>query len=169
MSRNIHKSLALLRRIEIPSRPLEWTARHILVKVMNTLSFNRRIICRTLLLLAEHFRVLYQFSLQPRRNLRALGHNIINQNIIFLCDFKGLFQILQPFRIDTHRLICQNIQPRLHTRLDILGLFPVITADNNHIPRPFFHHPLEEIAAPVNLCLPARRIIASIIKSVYLL
>ena len=126
-----------------------------------------RLLGCALLHLAKEFGDSNQHALQLVVNLRALGHNIIHHNAICRSVVERLLQDSKVLLIDSHRLVRQNVNASIHSRLDISRLFAIVTRQDYNITLLLLNHLLQEILARIELLVPRRGTLRALVVNLH--
>src|SRR5687768_16171772 len=106
---DINNAFSLLFNIKEPRGTDERRPGNHLGIVMNALLRNSGILRSSLLKRAENFRRSGKFALQESRDLKTLGHYIVEQEVLLFRRSEGFLEHLKTCGVDRHRFVCKNI------------------------------------------------------------
>ncbi len=123
---DVDQAFALLRGVEEPGRPLDWSARHQLGKVMHAFLGDRGIFLRAGDQSAEYRSDGRELLLQHGRNLVPLGHDVVEQHAAIARYRERLVERREARLVDRHRLVGEGMHARRNRARQVFGLAPVV-------------------------------------------
>ena len=161
MGAHIRNGLALLAHIEEPRRPGERFPRHFLEVMVDAHHFHRRLRRCALFQSAEDVAHPGQLPLENGRDLAALGHDVVQQDLAVGGRLKGLPQPVKVHGIDGHGLVGQDIETGGDGAVDVLRLAGVVAGNDHHVAGLVGHHAFEEVLARIDFLLPMRGLVGA--------
>ncbi len=157
MRADVAGCLSLLERVEEPGRTDVRRPRDHLHQVMHALHVDARVGGCSLHLLAERRRVVHQRALQDRRDLEALGHDVVGDELFRVRLRQCRVELRQVSRLQDPGLVGQHIQAALHRGEDAVHLDAVAAREHDDVAGTILQHALEVVVAGVDLELPRGR------------
>ena len=145
MRADVVEPFALLGGIEEPRRPDVRRARDHLHQVMDAFHVHARIGFSAFHDLAERRRIVDQRALQHRRDLEALGHDVVGDRAFLIGFGEHRFQLRQFRRGQNPRLVGEHVQAAVHRPRDAIDFRAVLARQDDGIARPLAQHPVEEV------------------------
>ena len=100
-----------------------------------------------------------KFTLEDGSYLVTLGHNVIQQHVLAVCNPEAFLQHLEVFRIDGHRLVGKHVDAGFQSLLDVFRLLEVVASSHHYVCLAVRNHLLEEIRACVDYFIPRSGIV----------
>src|SRR5262245_42417216 len=159
MRADIAERLALFMNVEEPRRTLERRAGDELLQKMYALVVDARLIRRARQRLAENITVLYQFALEDRRDLVALGHDVVGDQALAIRVIEHFLQARQMLRDQYPRLVGEQVQSGADGGFEVVNLPRIPPREHDNIAGFLLGEPLQEIRRGVQFELPVRRML----------
>ena len=129
--RHVNNALALHLRVVVPFGALERRAVHELAEVVHRLLDDGGILRSPLLLLAVEEAELRKLVLEYRGDLAALGHDVGEVEPLLLREPRRLLGLLEHLGGYRHRLVREDVAPRLDRRKRVVALAVVLACEDD--------------------------------------
>ena len=161
MRADIRDGFALLADIVEPRGPDERFAGDFLEEVVDAFHHDRGLLGGALLERAEKLGHAGQLALEDAGDLVALGHDVVEQDLVGGGAVEGLAEQFEVGRRDGHGLVGQHVEAGGDGAVDVFGLAGVVAGQHHDVAGLFLQHPFEEIRAGIDFLLPVRGLVSA--------
>ena len=154
MGADVGDGFALLADIVEPRGPGERFAGDFLEEVVDALHDDGRLLGRALLERAEELGHAGQFALEDAGDLVALGHDVVEQDLVGGGAGEGLAEQVEVGGRDGHGFVGEHVEAGGDGAVDVFGLAGVVAGQHDDVAGFLAQHALEEIGAGIDLLLP---------------
>ena len=166
MRADVVQPFALLGCIEEPARADVRRPSHDLHQVVDALHVDAGIRFRTTNDLAKGRRIVHEHALQNRRDLEALGHDVVRDNAFRIGVGQDSVELRQVLSGQDPRLVAEDVKAGMHGRRNAIELWAIASGKHDHVPRPFLQHAVQSVRARMNFRLPRRRARRALVECV---
>jgi hypothetical protein len=114
---------------------------------------------------AERRRMIHERALQDRRDLEALGHDVVGDEMLSIGLGEDRLHFREILGLQDPRLVAEHVQSGSNRRDHAIDLAAVAAGEHDDVAWTLPEHPLEKIGACVDLRLPGRRPLRAVVES----